>query len=226
MVVLFLMIIEIENDGYGVRCGARNDEFWKLKKKWRWIYVILPKLIFGSLITEDLLSQDLCNSTNAKEWMEEGTQPIHITYCVRSEYDHAFLRLCRSRALYEGLKMFQQVYIDFDIQENNPSFNSKHGNNPSSNSNMAFIGYMESVSNLHTSEMRCKWLVRILHDEFKLLCTEKMLEQITSEMDIMKTSTRFYKRTRYAKRWDGVVGGRRAGWPKHLALTTVKTMMK
>ncbi|GJX21741.1 hypothetical protein Tco_0226186 [Tanacetum coccineum] len=199
MVVLFLMIIEIENDGYGVRCGARNDEFWKLKKKWRWIYVILPKLIFGSLITEDLLSQDLCNSTNAKEWMEEGTQPIHITLtllkkglwlsdCVRSEYDHAFLRLCRSRALYEGLKV-------------------------------------AATSDLML-EMRCKWLVRILHDEFKLLCTEKMLEQITSEMDIMKTSTRFYKRTRYAKRWDGVVGGRRAGWPKHLALTTVKTMMK
>ena len=35
----------------------------------------------------------------------------------------------------------------------------------------------------------------MLDDEFELPCTEKMLEQITQEMDIMKTSTRFYKRS-------------------------------
>ena len=32
MVVLFPTIIEDENDGYGGRRGARNDEFWKLTK--------------------------------------------------------------------------------------------------------------------------------------------------------------------------------------------------
>ncbi|KAI3714470.1 hypothetical protein L6452_21424 [Arctium lappa] len=61
--------------------------------------------------------------------------------------------------------------------------------------NMAFIGYVESVSNLQTSEIRCKWLSRLVDDKFKLPCTEKMLEKITTEMEIMKKSTRFYKRS-------------------------------
>ncbi|KAL4589378.1 hypothetical protein LXL04_002284 [Taraxacum kok-saghyz] len=61
--------------------------------------------------------------------------------------------------------------------------------------NMAFIGYVESVSNLHTSEIRCKWLSELVDDKFDLPSTEKMLEQITTEMEIMKKSTRFYKRT-------------------------------
>nr|XP_043630834.1 probable flavin-containing monooxygenase 1 [Erigeron canadensis] len=61
--------------------------------------------------------------------------------------------------------------------------------------NMAFMGYVESVSNLQTSEIRCKWLSRLIGGKFKLPSMEKMLEQITTEMEIMKKTTRFYKRT-------------------------------
>ncbi|XVF35240.1 hypothetical protein REPUB_Repub18cG0128500 [Reevesia pubescens] len=60
--------------------------------------------------------------------------------------------------------------------------------------NMAFVGYIESVSNLHTAELRCKWLSRLADDLFKLPSIEKMLEQTTKEMEIMKKTTRFYKR--------------------------------
>ncbi|KAK3001918.1 hypothetical protein RJ639_021157 [Escallonia herrerae] len=60
--------------------------------------------------------------------------------------------------------------------------------------NMAFVGYVESVSNLHTAEIRCKWLARLVDDRFKLPNVEKMLEQTTTEMEIMKRTTRFYKR--------------------------------
>ncbi|KAK6126710.1 hypothetical protein DH2020_039549 [Rehmannia glutinosa] len=61
--------------------------------------------------------------------------------------------------------------------------------------NMAFVGYIESVSNLHTAEIRCKWLSRLVDDQFKLPGVEKMLEQIGKEMDIMRRTTRFYKRS-------------------------------
>ncbi|XP_043721253.1 probable flavin-containing monooxygenase 1 [Telopea speciosissima] len=60
--------------------------------------------------------------------------------------------------------------------------------------NMAFVGYIESVSNLHTAEIRCKWLARLVEDRFKLPNVEKMLDQTTKEMEIMKKTTRFYKR--------------------------------
>lgn len=60
--------------------------------------------------------------------------------------------------------------------------------------NMAFVGYLESVSNLHSAEIRCIWLSRLVDDLFKLPSVEKMLEQITQEMEIMKKTTRFYKR--------------------------------
>ncbi|KAI3754143.1 hypothetical protein L1987_53921 [Smallanthus sonchifolius] len=61
--------------------------------------------------------------------------------------------------------------------------------------NMAFMGYVESVSNLHTSEIRCKWLARLIGGKFKLPSREKMVEQIKTETEIMKKTTRFYKRT-------------------------------
>ncbi|XP_016452604.1 putative flavin-containing monooxygenase 1 [Nicotiana tabacum] len=60
--------------------------------------------------------------------------------------------------------------------------------------NMAFVGYLESVSNLHSAEIRCIWLSRLVDDLFKLPPVEKMLEQVTQEMEIMKRTTRFYKR--------------------------------
>ncbi|PSS02054.1 Flavin-containing monooxygenase [Actinidia chinensis var. chinensis] len=61
--------------------------------------------------------------------------------------------------------------------------------------NMAFVGYIESVSNLHTAELRCKWLARLVDDEFKLPTVERMLQQTNKEMEIMKRTTRFYKRS-------------------------------
>ncbi|KAJ4708856.1 Flavin-containing monooxygenase [Melia azedarach] len=60
--------------------------------------------------------------------------------------------------------------------------------------NMGFVGYIESVSNLHTAELRSIWLRRLLDSKFKLPSVEEMLEQISKEMQVMKQSTRFYKR--------------------------------
>lgn len=60
--------------------------------------------------------------------------------------------------------------------------------------NMAFVGYIESVSNLHTAELRSIWLKRLIDNNFKLPSAEEMLEQTSKEMDVMRQSTRFYKR--------------------------------
>lgn len=60
--------------------------------------------------------------------------------------------------------------------------------------NMAFVGYVESVASLHSSELRSKWLARLLDEKFKLPSVEKMLEQTTKEIEVMKRTTRFYKR--------------------------------
>ncbi|XP_057969491.1 probable flavin-containing monooxygenase 1 [Malania oleifera] len=60
--------------------------------------------------------------------------------------------------------------------------------------NMAFVGYLESISNLHSAELRCKWLAQLVDDQFKLPSVEKMLEQTTKEVEVMKRTTRFYKR--------------------------------
>ena len=60
--------------------------------------------------------------------------------------------------------------------------------------NMAFVGYIESVANLHTSELRSIWLGRLVDNKFKLPSVEEMLEQTSKEMEIMRQSTRFYKR--------------------------------
>ncbi|GMH04124.1 hypothetical protein Nepgr_005963 [Nepenthes gracilis] len=60
--------------------------------------------------------------------------------------------------------------------------------------NMAFVGYVETVSNLQAAELRCRWLAQLLANEFKLPSVEKMLEKIAGEVEIMKRATRFYKR--------------------------------
>ncbi|XP_038880053.1 probable flavin-containing monooxygenase 1 [Benincasa hispida] len=60
--------------------------------------------------------------------------------------------------------------------------------------NMAFVGYLESVANLHTSELRSIWLARLVDEKFKLPETREMVEQINQEMEVMKRTTRFYKR--------------------------------
>ncbi|XP_012449009.1 probable flavin-containing monooxygenase 1 [Gossypium raimondii] len=60
--------------------------------------------------------------------------------------------------------------------------------------NMAFVGYIESVSNLQTAELRCKWLSRLADGLFKLPSIKKMLDQTSEEIEIMKKTTRFYKR--------------------------------
>ncbi|KAF7837582.1 putative flavin-containing monooxygenase 1 [Senna tora] len=60
--------------------------------------------------------------------------------------------------------------------------------------NMAFVGYVESVSNLHSSELRSMWLSQLVDEKFKLPSVEKMLSHTLQEMEVMKRSTRFYKR--------------------------------
>ncbi|KAK7411822.1 hypothetical protein VNO78_03263 [Psophocarpus tetragonolobus] len=60
--------------------------------------------------------------------------------------------------------------------------------------NMAFVGYIESVSNLATSEIHSMWLSGLIDKKFELPSVEKMLSQTLTEIDVMKRSTRFYKR--------------------------------
>ncbi|PWA71707.1 hypothetical protein CTI12_AA278120 [Artemisia annua] len=60
--------------------------------------------------------------------------------------------------------------------------------------NMAFIGYLESGTNIHISEIRLKWFARMIDGKFALPSIKKMFEHITKEMDIMKKSSRFYMR--------------------------------
>ncbi|KAF7849016.1 hypothetical protein BT93_L1339 [Corymbia citriodora subsp. variegata] len=60
--------------------------------------------------------------------------------------------------------------------------------------NMAFLGYVESVSSLHSADLQSKWLSHLLDEKFKLPDVESMLEQTAKEIEVMKRTTQFYKR--------------------------------
>nr|CAB3496886.1 unnamed protein product [Digitaria exilis] len=60
--------------------------------------------------------------------------------------------------------------------------------------NMAFVGYVESVSNLHTSELRCRWLAGLLGGRFELPSVEAMVKHVDDEAEVMRRTTRFYRR--------------------------------
>ena len=59
---------------------------------------------------------------------------------------------------------------------------------------MGFVGYVESLANLHTSEIRSMWLSALVDDKFKLPSVENMLAQTLKEVEVMKRSNRFYER--------------------------------
>ncbi|CAM0145430.1 unnamed protein product [Urochloa decumbens] len=59
---------------------------------------------------------------------------------------------------------------------------------------MAFVGYVESVSNLHTSELRCRWLAGLLEGRFALPGAEAMAERVDGEAEAMRRTTRFFRR--------------------------------
>lgn len=60
--------------------------------------------------------------------------------------------------------------------------------------NIGFVGYVESVANLQTAELRSIWLARLIDEKFKLPSVEQMLEKTSEEIEVMKNITRFYKR--------------------------------
>ena len=60
--------------------------------------------------------------------------------------------------------------------------------------NMAFAGCVESASNLHTSELRCRWLAGLLEGRFELPTVKAMMGHVAGEADAMRRTTRFYRR--------------------------------
>ncbi|KAG7604987.1 putative flavin-containing monooxygenase 2 [Arabidopsis thaliana] len=59
--------------------------------------------------------------------------------------------------------------------------------------NMGFIGYVQSSSNLKSSELHLRWLSQLLDGKFTLPSKEKMLDQFLKEMHVMRRSSRFFK---------------------------------
>ncbi|XP_075080149.1 putative flavin-containing monooxygenase 1 [Nicotiana tabacum] len=141
---------------------------------------ILPHNFF----TEADKGKILFKRTLSKWWFREGG--IEFEDNTKLEADVVILATG-----FDGKKKLRHILPDpFSQSARVPLWGTVHPLIP----NMAFVGYPESVSNLHSAEIHCMWLSRLVDDLFKLAPVEKMLEQVTQEMEIMKRTTRFYKR--------------------------------